>query len=41
MSRRILTVVLVAVGWFFLTAMPIKAADPEIDRLLQRSARIG
>jgi len=35
MSRRILTVVLVAVGWFFLAAMPIKAADPEIDRLLR------
>ena len=35
MSRRILTVVLVAVGLFFLAAMPVKAADPEIDRLLQ------
>src|SRR6516164_1269710 len=35
MSRRILTVVLVAVGLFFLAAMPVKAADPEIGQLLQ------
>src|SRR6266436_3549996 len=35
MPRCILRIVLVALGLFFLAAMPVKAADPEIDRLLQ------
>src|SRR5215469_15409212 len=35
MSRRVLPVGLVALGLFVLAAMPVKAADPEIDRLLQ------
>jgi len=35
MPCRILRIVPVALGLFFLAAMPVRAADPEIDRLLQ------
>src|SRR5215469_7794814 len=35
MQRQISPVVLAAVGLLFLAAMPVTAADPEIDRLLQ------
>src|SRR4029077_11430124 len=35
MPCRILRIVPVALGLFFLAAMPVRAADPEIDRLLR------
>ncbi|TMJ48349.1 MAG: quinonprotein alcohol dehydrogenase [Alphaproteobacteria bacterium] len=35
MPRRIQGIVPVALGLFLLAAMPVRAADPEIDRLLQ------
>jgi quinohemoprotein ethanol dehydrogenase len=35
MPRRIHPIVPAALGFFFLSAMPVRAADPEIDRLLQ------
>jgi hypothetical protein len=35
MPRRFLPIALLALGLLSLAAMPAKAADPEIDRLLQ------